>query len=224
MTQCYLVDTETTGLTDPIEVISLATAPITNDLSPCDTAPSEEFFTPSKPLEWGAMATHGILMADLEGKRPASAAKLPSDCTHIIAHNADFDWKALGQPPVKRICTLALARDAWPKLDSHTLGALMYYVCGPTPETRELLKGAHGAAVDVGLLAMLLPTFIDEFEATSVEHLWQLCEEARIPKIMSFGKYKGRPVHEVDGGWISWYRRQEDPDQYLLKAFKRIGR
>lgn len=224
MTQCYLIDTETTGLADPIEVISLATQGVAENLTMLTTAVQEEFFCPSKPLEWGAMATHGILMADLEGKRPASEAKLPSDCTHIIAHNADFDWKALGQPPVKRICTLALARAAWPALDSHTLGALMYYIKGPTPETRELLKGAHGAAVDVGLLSMLLPTLIEEFEATSVEHLWQLCEEARIPKIMAFGKYKGRPVHEVDGGWISWYRRQEDPDPYLLKAFKRIGR
>jgi len=224
MTQAYIIDTETTGLIDPIQVISLATAPTADNLAPCETAPSEVFFCPSKPIEWGAMATHGVLMEDLEGKRPADEACLPVDCTHIIAHNADFDWKALGQPKVKRICTLALARDAWPELDSHTLGALMYYTQGCTASTRDLLKGAHGAGYDVGLLALLLPILVEHFAATSVEHLWQICEEARIPKIMSFGKYRGQPVHAVDGGWISWYRRQEDPDPYLLKAFKRLGR
>lgn len=224
MTQAYLADTETTGLADPIEVVSLATAPIADDLAPCSEPPTEEFFYPSKSIEWGAMATHGILLADLEGKRPASEVRLPADCTHIIAHNADFDWKALGKPNVKRICTLALARDAWPELDSHTLAALMYYTQGCTPSTRELLKGAHGAACDVGLLALLLPILVDHFSAKSVSDLWSICEEARVPKIMSFGKYKGQPVSAVDNGWISWYKRQEDPDPYLLKAFKRCGR
>jgi hypothetical protein len=41
---------------------------------------------------------------------------------------------------------------------------------------------------------------------------------------MSFGKHKGKPIREVDAGWVAWYRRQEDTDEYLLKAFKLAGK
>lgn len=38
---------------------------------------------------------------------------------------------------------------------------------------------------------------------------------------MAFGKFKGQPVSAVDNGWRGWYRKQTDPDPYLLKAFDR---
>jgi exodeoxyribonuclease X len=235
MTKAYIIDTETTGLVEPMEPISFAYKAVHSDLRTLDTTVGrvvaatdgltvEQFFKPSKLIEWGAMATHGILMSDLEGYPPAASCKLPADCTHLIGHNIDYDWKVLGKPNVKRICTLAMARSAWPTLDSHTLSALMYYTKGATPATRELLKSAHGAAVDVGLVAVLLPTLLDEFQVSTIEALWTASEEARIPKIMSFGKYKGQPIRNVDGGWVAWYRRQEDTDEYLLKAFKLAGK
>lgn len=226
MTQAYIIDTETTGLVEPIEVISLATAPL--ELAPLHyhvDQVREEFFCPSKEIEWGAMATHGIVPEDLVGKRPSKAAILPADCTHIIGHNIDYDWKALGKPAVKRICTLVMARAAWPKLDSHSLGACLYYLLGPKASTREALKGAHGAATDVGLAALLLPTLLEELGApTSIEALWRVSEDARIPKTISFGKHKGKLIAQVDAGWVAWYRRQEDTDEYLLKAFKQAGK
>jgi exodeoxyribonuclease X len=224
MTKAYIVDTETTGLVEPMEPISLAYEAVLS-LQPLGTEPVvEQFFKPSKLIEWGAMATHGILMSDLEGHPPAASCRLPTDCTHLIGHNIDYDWKVLGKPGVRRICTLAMARSAWPTLDSHSLSALMYYTQGATPATRELLKSAHGAAVDVGLVALLLPTLLDEFGVATVEALWAASEEARIPKVMSFGKHRGKPICEVDAGWVAWYRRQEGTDEYLLKAFKLAGK
>jgi exodeoxyribonuclease X len=226
MTQAYITDTETTGLVEPIEILSLATASLelTADNYHVGQA-QEEFFCPSKEIEWGAMATHGIVSEDLVGKRPSEVAVLPADCTHIVGHNIDYDWKALGKPGVKRICTLAMARAAWPKLDSHSLGACLYYLLGPKASTREALKGAHGAATDVGLAALLLPTLLEELGApTSIEALWRVSEDARIPKTMAFGKHRGKPIAQVDAGWVAWYRRQEDTDEYLLKAFRQAGK
>lgn len=226
MTQAYIADTETTGLVEPIEVISLALAPLDYSSDFYQVGPvGEWFFEPSKPIEWGAMATHGIVPTDLTGQPAAATVRLPTPCTHLIGHNIDYDWKALGRPAVKRICTLAMARAAWPQLDSHSLAACVYYVKGATAATRELLKGAHGAATDVGLVALILPTLMEELgEPTSIEALWRASEDARIPKIITFGKHKGKPIHQVDAGWVAWYRRQEDTDEYLLKAFKLAGK
>ena len=56
-----------------------------------------------------------------------------------------------------------------------------------------------------------------------LERLWAESEEARIPKIMTFGKFKDEPVSKVDRGYANWYRRQPDPDPYLLEAFRRNG-
>ena len=223
---CYIADTETTGLVEPIEVISLATASLVLAADAYDVGTvEEEFFCPSKPIEWGAMATHGIVLDDLAGKRPSPLAILPEGCTHLLGHNIDYDWKALGRPVVKRICTLAMARAAWPKLDSHSLAACVYYTQGATAATRELLKGAHGAATDVSLVALILPMLLEELgEPTSIEALWKVSEEARLPKTMTFGKHKGKLIREVDAGWVAWYRRQEDTDEWLLKAFKLAGK
>ena len=51
---------------------------------------------------------------DLIDCDPSYTVKLPPDAEYIIGHNVDFDWKALGQPNVKRICTQALARHGCP--------------------------------------------------------------------------------------------------------------
>ncbi len=221
-----IIDTETTGLADPIQVISFAAAAMDiDDEGKLVVGPiHEQFLKPSKLIEWGAMATHGILMSDLQDAPCYTTCQLPLNTTAIVGHNIDYDWKALGKPNVKRICTLAMARAAWPSLDSHKLASLMYYIHGPTPHTRDKLKDAHGAGVDVGLVAEILPTLLAEFEVTDLASLHTASEEARLPKIMTFGKYKGQPLSAVDGGWISWYRRQDDPDEYLLAAFRRLGK
>lgn len=219
----YIIDTETTGLIEPIEVLSFAYCQLAEDLSQARVT-IERLYKPSKPIEWGALATHHILMEDLEGQPPSAMCKLPGDTTYIVGHNIDYDWKALGKPDMKRVCTQAMARHVWPTLDSHKLGALIYYTQGCSKVTRNNVIRAHGAAVDVGLVGLLLPTLIKEFGCRTIEDLHSASELARIPTVMGFGKFKGQPVANVDRGWISWYRRQDDTDAYLLEAFRRLGR
>src|SRR5690606_6977159 len=113
-----------------------------------------EFWNPGKPISYGAMATHHIVDADVADARPAAEFRLPDGVTHLIGHNVDFDWKVIGEPDVKRICTLAVARRMWHDQDSHTRGALLYRTMGA--DARMALREAHNAMADVGFCAHVL--------------------------------------------------------------------
>lgn len=201
-----ILDTETTDADAP-EVIELAyMGPLDSALS---VATPELFnWKPTKPIALGALATHHIIADDLVGY-PVWPGKfdLPSGCHYIVGHKIDFDWKAIGSPNVKRICTLALARRAWPSLDSHRLEALIYHLY-PHPMARELVKHAHNAAADVDLCWRVLQAVWDVFGRPDTwERFWEISEEARVPTVFSFGKHKGKAIAEVkriDRSYISW--------------------
>jgi exodeoxyribonuclease X len=224
----YILDTETTDAGDAPEVIQLAImGPM---YTPLTDAPTATFrYKPGKPISIGAMATHNIIAEDLEASPPWVGYTLPSDCAYIIGHAIDFDWRAIGSPNVKRICTLALSRSLWPDIDSHKLTALMYHIHSHK-FARALVKGAHDAEADVCLcLRLLLHLYEEQFDdAMNWEQIWRMSEEARIPKVFSFGKYKGEEISHikaVDGGYINWCLSGKcdlvNEDEYLRRALTR---
>lgn len=215
-----IFDTETTGLVEPIQVIEIAWEEFTFDPY-ASSQVHKERFKPSKPIEWGALSTHHIHLQDLVDCRPHTECQLPNGLIYLIGHNVDFDWSVMGKPPIKRIDTLALCRALYPDSDSHKLGAMYYYIFGTTDLTRDDLSGAHAAADDVFFCRRILLAIIEKVGITSLEALWKLSEESRIPTKMTFGKHRGKLVSEVDAGYVAWYRRQPDPDPYLLMAFSR---
>ena len=217
--RAYIIDTETTGI-DPCEVIELAVMPIEADLSPGGWVMCERF-RPEGEITFGAMAAHHILPQELGDKRPTRMAKLPEDLEYMIGHNVDFDWKALGSPNVKRIDTLALARKLWPECDSHSQSALMYFLFGPRHDIRDKLRNAHSAEVDVEICSMILERICEALHVSDIETLYEESEEARIPTTMPFGKHKGQPISEVPKSYADWYRRQDNPDPFIIEAFRR---
>lgn len=220
--RALIIDTETTDVNEP-EVIELACQWMGFNFEYLKGDYYQKY-SPSKQSTFGALAAHNILPEELIGCPPSDTASLPLDVDYLIGHNIDFDWKALGSPDIRRICTLALARSVWPNLDSHKLSALMYYVTGVNATTREMLRSAHSAQADVVFCRTILHEIIRETGVQNLQELYTLSEEARLPKIMTFGKYKGRPITEVDQGWITWYRKQPETDPYLLMAFSRYCR
>jgi len=220
--RALIIDTETTDVEEP-EVIELAWEWMDRGFDFFGESYCERF-KPVKPSTYGALAAHNILPSELELCQPSHVATLPMDVDYLIGHNVDFDWKAMGSPDIRRICTLALARSVWPKLDSHKLGALLYYINGVNEQTRAMLRDAHSAAADVVFCRMLVHELVRETGAKDIHELYKISEEARLPKIMTFGKYKGHPITDVDQGWITWYRKQPDTDPYLLMAFSRYCR
>ncbi len=210
MTRAIIIDTETTGLDDPIPV-EVAWAGLNDD------SESVQRYQPGKAISYGAMATHHITDADVASAPPFSSFRLPPQVSHLIGHNIDFDWKALGEPPIKRICTLALARDHWPDLDAHSLGALIYKIRGA--EARALLRDAHSALQDVRLCRIVLEAITGQPSATlDPERLWQRSERARLPRLMPFGKHRGQPIREIPADYRRWLLNQADLDPYLRQA------
>lgn len=233
-----IIDTETTDTEAP-DVIQLAWAPLLPAFegSPCSlSAPGGEIavqrFKPRKPIALGAMATHHIILEDLETE-PEWSGKwpLPMGVTFLVGHSIDFDWKAIGEPPVRRICTLALARKLWPALDSHSLSAMTYHLT-PHREARELLRGAHDALTDVALCHRLLLAELALMpKIVTWERLWDASERARVPTHFTFGKYgpqKGEPglliseVRRMDPGYIDWCINKCDQckDEYWQRALR----
>ena len=215
-----IFDTETTGFQPPVEVIELAwiSWPNTDELEFCS------YYKPSKPIEFGAMATHHITADMLEEAEPATLAPthLPQ-ANYLIGHNVDFDWEVMGRPAGSRICTLALSRSLWPECDSHKLTALYYFLNGTSPSVKATVQGAHRALDDVLMTRNILHHIIKKLNVHDLERLYAASEDARIPKIMTFGKFKDQPISAVDRGYANWYRRQTDTDPYVIEAFRRAG-
>lgn len=220
--EALILDTETTDIEDP-EVIQLAWIKVDQVLNELERF--NKLYKPDGQISFGAMATHHIMPEHLKGGLPSELAAVPEGTVYIIGHNIDFDWRALGCPAVKRICTLALCRYLWPTADSHTLAAMLYMLTGS--EHRDKIMGAHDASVDVWLNWVLLWYIMNELAqqghqdaALDFEKLWEVSETARVPTVMPFGKHKGDLISSVPADYKQWLLRQDDVDPYLVKALR----
>jgi exodeoxyribonuclease X len=222
--QAIIFDTETTGVNEPV-IVEAAWLRI-DGADSCEIV--DEFlqrYNPGKPIDLGAMATHHIIDAELDGCPPSSAFALPDGTQYLIGHNVDFDWKAIGEPAVKRICTLALSRYLFPGLDSHTQSAMVYHFAEDRSIARESLRDAHSALADVRNCHLVLIALLDELDrrgelasGATWEDVWAVSECARIPTVMTFGKHKGARIADIPSDYKAWLLRQPDVDPYLVKA------
>lgn len=182
MGRAYILDCETTGFDEPglIEVawIKLAPSPA-DDLYAKSYGLSRKRFNPGKHIELGATCVHHIVDEDVVDCPPAAEFALPADLAYLVGHFVDFDWKAIGSPPVKRICTLLLARKYIPEAPSFNLVALLYFLFGA--EARRLARQAHAALADCEMARKLLVALLDRMpeKPGSWEDLWALSEVAR---------------------------------------------
>lgn len=210
-----ILDTETTGLKEPalVEYGQLA-VDIVNGNVEADLDYDIRRYNPGKPIEFSAMATHGITDEDVASHAPVSEF-MPPPVDFIIGHNVDFDWRVMGEPNVKRICTLALARKAWPEAE-HKLLALVYML--DREQAQHLHHSAHGVEADIELCLIVLRAVCKIFAPADLEALWRMSEAARVPDIMPFGKHKGVPVRQLPGDYVRWLLGQPDIDPYLRQA------
>jgi exodeoxyribonuclease X len=217
MINAIIFDTETTGKN---EAVLIEAAWIRLDsVNPFSL--SDKFnqrYNPLKPIELGALATHHILDEELQGCPDYTEFTLPANTEYIIGHNVDYDWNIIGQPDIKRICTVALSRRLWPELDSHNQSALLYFV--DRHNAREKLKNAHSALADVENCAFILEKIIAKLGVTTIGELWKISEQARIPTHMPFGKHKGVAIADIPRDYKTWLLNQDNVDPFVRKALE----
>ncbi|WP_347455664.1 putative quorum-sensing-regulated virulence factor [Acinetobacter thermotolerans] len=227
--QARILDTETNVLNGwPIQISHVACDFVNGELVIADKEQVyDRYFSCPDPISLGAMAVHHILPSDIEGRPDCRTFKLGSDVKILIGHNVDYDIRVLKQcdPSIKiqGICTLALARSVWPELDSHTLGALYYHVMPDKQEARRHLRSAHSARADIYFTGVILKHIVKALGIKDMKSLFLMSEGARLPKIMTFGKYKGTALNELPPEYVEWLLKQDNLDPYLEKALKGLN-
>ena len=225
--QAIILDTETHTLNGlPIE-IAYAPIGIENAKLSLDREKMfDQFYSiGDEKISWGSMAVHHILESDLENQPNFSSFELPTETQYIIGHNIDYDIRAIQQcgidtSHIKAICTLALARLVWPDAEAHNISALIYMISKGSDKARQMLKGAHRADADIILTANILMHIIHRLNIQSIEELYAVSEDARIPRTITFGKHKGTAIAELPKDYSQWLMRQDELDPYLRKALE----
>lgn len=233
----YILDTETTGRDEGRQIVEAAWLRLKSiddmfdEVGEGNTIPehltvAESFcsrYWPSCPISFGSMAVHHILPEELGGCAPSETFSLPQCCRYLAGHSIDFDWHAIGKPDIKRICTHAMSQHIWPDADSHSQSALLYMLNGATVNQRRLLKGAHGALVDVeNNLALLEHILLAKPEIRTWSALWEFSEEARVPIYAPLKRWEGVKLVDMDDGAVNWCLNQDWLDPYFRVGLERV--
>ena len=172
------LDTETTGLSakNGGRVCELA---VVSGQGGREVGRLSTSIDPQTPVQWGALAVHGITDAMLRGQpRFAEVAdELAANLEGrvLVAHNASFDvnflqaeFARLGRtmPEVRVLCTLRLARRHF-KFPSNRLGAI-------AEALGIKMDGAHRAHADALALRGIFERFLAEFGKRGVRTLEEL--------------------------------------------------
>jgi len=223
MKVAIVFDTETTGSDETDQIIEAAWLELDESFGVVG-----EFcqrYKPSVPINIGAMATHHILESELVDCWPSTDFVFP-EVEYVIGHKVDFDMGMAKQAEdyPRRICTLALARRYLPDLPTHTQSALMYHFYGDA--ARPLVRDAHNALCDVQNCHRILMLLIDVIREAgksveSLEDLYVVSEDARIPIIMPFGKCKDERIADMPYKYKQWILSQPDFDKYIVEAVRR---
>lgn len=224
--QAIILDTETHTLNgQPIEIAYAPIEIINGKLSLDKSQVFDQLYTVDEPISFAAMAVHHILESDLVGQPHYTTFRLPDDTQYIIGHNIDYDIRAIEKcgvnvSNIKAICTLALARLVWPDAEAHNISALIYMISKGSEKAREMIKKAHRADMDIILTANILMHVVHHLKINSMEQLFIASEDARIPRVINFGKHRGTAIAELPADYIQWLMRQDELDPYLRKALE----
>lgn len=237
----FIADTECTGADAAADqVIELATMDLPGAPEAFVKAKLEDLVTFHSlygydcPMSLGALVAHRINPAELEGLPKFERATGSGLRGYMIGHNVDFDSEFLDNQGCSRICTLAMARTLFPGIDSHSQSAVLLHISRLTKRGEawalDLIKNAHRADADVMNCARILKYMIwlimkdnPVKGELSWEDVYQFSLDARIPKVMTFGKFKGVEVQDVEPSWAEWYAKQDNADKYVLSAFRKHG-
>lgn len=192
----YVLDFETTGLVEPIDIIEVAWAKIGLDLNVIEEYQS--LVNPRRDIPCDSSALSGIRTAMVQDSPFVEDIPFPKEESIIICHNAAYD-EPLARPHmniVGTICTLILARRVLPDAPSHSLATLSCY-CDLSPQ---LSHRAYGDVRDtLGLLDYML-----EGLGWDLPKVFDYVNTPVRLERFPWGKHKGVEMEKVPYSYITW--------------------
>jgi DNA polymerase III epsilon subunit-like protein len=224
----FLLDTETTGLREPIFVVELA-AQRMRGWQP-EGEPFRKLLNQNQEIPAEASRVHGYTREILERDGEPAAQVYREFAAYagglpLVAYNLEYDldevlhpeWRRLGIAPIggRGLCALRLAQrllDPVPAGNCKLQTLRQYY---RLPE-----RGAHTALGDVqtvaDLFANVLRPIAEHRGLDSWDSLAAFAAEEWYPSRIAFGKHKGRLIQEArkDAAlrrWLDWLAGSSSP-------------
>lgn len=202
MGKVYILDTETSGLTNhPIhghpQVIELAYIPVpkkaqdikelvkdftfgetlSDSISKIASIGKSSRYKPSMNIHPKAREVHGIWFKDLLKCPRSEDLELPKDMEYMVGHMISYDHRCIGKPELKLVCTKSLAQYLDKQLGigfkNHKQDNLLLELYGE--DIRPLVTGHHAALSDCVKCLLLLVKLLELAPGVnSIEELYVL--------------------------------------------------
>ena len=191
-----VLDCETTGLEDPIDVIEIAWCEVDEDLDI-----KEEFWSlidPGRSIPCDASGICSIRDEDVLGSPSIDQIRFPAEETVIVCHNIDYDYP-LVKPYMNitgTICTQTLSRRLLPNAPNHKLATLSCY-CGLPRQLN------HRAYADVRDCLALLD-FLMQLTGWDLQKMYDFCNTPMRLTHMAWGSHKGTKMEDLPSGYVWW--------------------
>jgi exodeoxyribonuclease X len=206
LTLIRVVDTETTGIDDPAEMVEIGWTDVRlfPDGWQIERGPESVLVNPGMPIGFPAMAVHHITEDECRfGVDPDDIRETITQGADILcSHNWAFDSRFL-KPRLPAICTFKAARTVWPDLQSHSNGSIRYELGLCLRDERT--QPSHRAGPDTWVTAHILLKLL---ETHTVEQLLEISENpVRLLRMPGGNKHRGKffsEIARIDPGYLQW--------------------
>lgn len=162
------------------------------------------YFNSGRPISPAVSKIHGITDADVAGLAAFELDKMNLG-DYLIGHNVRFDWGVIGRPAVKLICTVRLARAAFPNWHRYSQSKCIEQLIG-YEQAAAMTAHAHDALGDARMCYMLYQACCEQLniDPTDFAAAHKISNTAKPVARMTFGKYKGELISEIPIHYIQW--------------------
>lgn len=208
LTLIRVIDTETTGIDDPAEMVEIGWTDVRlfPDGWQIERGPEAVLVNPGMPITFPAMAVHHITQKEAEiagADADVIRSEIVKGADIMCAHNWQFDSRFL-RTSLPYICTLKAARATWPDLQGHSNGSIRYEL-GLVAHDDARAQPSHRAGPDTWVTAHILLKLL---ETHTVEQLLDIsANPIRLLRFPGGNKHRGKPFSEIarnDPGYLQW--------------------